>query len=135
MDSVYREKFSNAISFTIFLSLAFSYFVFLVFGLIFFASLALCVQAAEKKWEEKQQSMCHYDGWEFEKMLQEAEANMLRGIPTMEMGVEGSTMPGPAAAPPSATEEHVEKVKLPAPPAQGQGSSSTYFSLAVLQSS
>lgn len=59
-------------------------------------------------------------------MLQEAEANMLRGIPTIEVGVDGGTMPGAAAAPPSATEECVEKAKLSAPLAQGQRSSSTY---------
>lgn len=53
-------------------------------------------------------------------MLQEAEANMLRGIPSMEVAVEGGTMP------PSATEGRVEKPKLSAPSTQGQRSSYKY---------
>ncbi|MCJ8728335.1 hypothetical protein PDJAM_G00003210 [Pangasius djambal] len=76
------------------------------------------IEVAEKELEENQQSMCHYDRWKFEKMLQEAEANMLRGIPGMEVAVEGGIMPSPAAAPPSATEEQVEKPKASAPPTQ-----------------
>lgn len=35
--------------------------------------------------------MGHYDGQEFEKMLQEAEANMLRGIPNLEVPGEPET--------------------------------------------
>ncbi|XP_047010065.1 sickle tail protein homolog isoform X11 [Ictalurus punctatus] len=78
------------------------------------------IEAAEKEWEEKRQSMCHYDGGEFEKMLQEAEANMLRGIPSIEVAVDGGIMPSPAAASPAtpATEERVEKPKPSAPTTQ-----------------
>ncbi|XP_053477827.1 sickle tail protein isoform X2 [Ictalurus furcatus] len=78
------------------------------------------IEAAEKEWEGKRQSMCHYDGGEFEKMLQEAEANMLRGIPSIEVAVEGGIMPSPAAASPAtpATEERVEKPKPSAPTTQ-----------------
>ncbi|XP_053092156.1 sickle tail protein homolog isoform X4 [Pangasianodon hypophthalmus] len=76
------------------------------------------IEVAEKELEEKRQSMCHYDRWKFEKMLQEAESNMLRGIPGMEVAVEGGIMPSPAAAPHSATQERVEKPKASAPPTQ-----------------
>ncbi|XP_060777358.1 sickle tail protein homolog isoform X7 [Neoarius graeffei] len=76
------------------------------------------IEAAEKEWEEKRHSMCHYDGLEFEKMLQEAEANMLRGIPSMDVSVGGGILPSPAAAPPSTSEERVEKPKPSAPPTQ-----------------
>ncbi|KAI5620613.1 sickle tail protein-like isoform X3, partial [Silurus asotus] len=71
------------------------------------------IAVTEKEWEEKRQNMHHYDGFEFEKMLQEAEANMLKGTPSVD--VEDSIMPSPAAAPPSATEDRVEKPKPSAP--------------------
>ncbi|KAF5900003.1 sickle tail protein isoform X3, partial [Clarias magur] len=71
------------------------------------------IEAAEKEWEEKRQSLSHYDGLGFEKMLQEAEAKMLRGIPIMEGAVDG-IRPSPAAAPPPATEERVESPKTSA---------------------
>ncbi|XP_046704584.1 sickle tail protein isoform X4 [Silurus meridionalis] len=71
------------------------------------------IAAAEKEWEEKRQNMHHYDGFEFEKMLQEAEANMLKGTPSVD--VEDSIMPSPAAAPPCATEDRVEQPKPSAP--------------------
>lgn len=74
---------------------------------------------AEKEWEKKKQSMFHYDGWEFEKMLQEAEANILKGIPNTEVAVEGGIMPSPIAAPSPATEQQVKKCKPSAPPRQG----------------
>lgn len=60
--------------------------------------------------------MSHYDGGEFEKMLQEAEANMLRGIPSMEVIGEG----GMGVVPASAREARVEKPKASAPPTQGR---------------
>ncbi|XP_053349718.1 sickle tail protein isoform X2 [Clarias gariepinus] len=68
------------------------------------------IEAAEKEWEEKRQSLSHYDGLGFEKMLQEAEVKMLRGIPNMESSVDG-IRPSPVAAPPPATEEWVENPK------------------------
>ncbi|XP_058258772.1 sickle tail protein isoform X4 [Hemibagrus wyckioides] len=76
------------------------------------------IEAAEKEWEEKRQSMSHYDGGEFEKMLQEAEANMLRGIPSMEVIGEGCIRSSPAVVPASAREEREEKPKPSAPPTQ-----------------
>lgn len=35
--------------------------------------------------------MGHYDGKEFEKILQEAQVNMMKGIPCLEVGSEGET--------------------------------------------
>ncbi|XP_027861455.1 sickle tail protein homolog isoform X10 [Xiphophorus couchianus] len=45
----------------------------------------MSIEAAEKEWEEKRQNMGHYDGKEFEKILQEAQANMMKGIPSLEV--------------------------------------------------
>ncbi|XP_056155324.1 sickle tail protein homolog isoform X4 [Lampris incognitus] len=56
---------------------------------------AMSIEAAEREWEEKRQNMGHYDGKEFEKILQEAQANMMKGIPSL--GVEDSTTAPPAA--------------------------------------
>lgn len=55
-------------------------------------------KAAEKEWEEKRQNMGHYDGKEFEKILEEAQANMMKGIPNLE--IEDS-----AAVAPTVTEQ------------------------------
>uniref|UniRef100_A0A665X5V0 Si:ch211-285f17.1 n=1 Tax=Echeneis naucrates TaxID=173247 RepID=A0A665X5V0_ECHNA len=46
---------------------------------------AMSIEAAEKEWEERRQNMGHYDGKEFEKILQEAQANMMKGIPNLEV--------------------------------------------------
>ncbi|XP_034024304.1 sickle tail protein homolog [Thalassophryne amazonica] len=46
---------------------------------------AVFIEAAEKEWKEKRQNMGHYDGKEFEKILQEAQANMMKGIPSLEV--------------------------------------------------
>ncbi|XP_014904958.1 sickle tail protein homolog isoform X18 [Poecilia latipinna] len=45
----------------------------------------MSIEAAEKEWEEKRQNMGHYNGKEFEKILQEAQANMMKGIPSLEV--------------------------------------------------
>ncbi|XP_054672832.1 sickle tail protein homolog isoform X3 [Grus americana] len=42
-------------------------------------------QKAEKKWEEKRQNLDHYNGKEFEKLLEEAQANIMKSIPNLEM--------------------------------------------------
>lgn len=73
------------------------------------------LQAAEKEWEEKRQNMGHYDGQEFERMLQEAEANMLRGIPNLEVPSEPEGSP---AVVPASLEEVVEKNEPTAAPAE-----------------
>ncbi|XP_034562394.1 sickle tail protein homolog isoform X13 [Notolabrus celidotus] len=46
---------------------------------------AISIEAAEKEWEERRMNMGHYDGREFEKILQEAQANMMKGIPSLEV--------------------------------------------------
>ncbi|KAM9333030.1 sickle tail protein homolog isoform 2-T2 [Pholidichthys leucotaenia] len=46
---------------------------------------AVSIEAAEKEWEERRQNMGHYDRKEFEKILQEAQANMMKGIPCLEV--------------------------------------------------
>ncbi|XP_022622812.1 sickle tail protein homolog isoform X7 [Seriola dumerili] len=55
---------------------------------------AMSIEAAEKEWEERRQNMGHYDGKEFEKILQEAQANMMKGIPSLEV----EENPAPAAS-------------------------------------
>lgn len=52
----------------------------------YYSFTSFYLQAKEKEWEEKRQNMGHYDGKEFEKILQEAQANMMKGIPNI--GVE-----------------------------------------------
>ncbi|XP_038144918.1 sickle tail protein homolog isoform X7 [Cyprinodon tularosa] len=52
----------------------------------------MSIEAAEKEWEERRQNMGHYDGKEFDKILQEAQANMMKGIPNLEVE-EGQMMP------------------------------------------
>ena len=51
----------------------------------FLHSLALVLQKAERKWEEKRQNLDHYNGKEFEKLLEEAQANIMKSIPNLEM--------------------------------------------------
>ncbi|XP_076826348.1 sickle tail protein homolog isoform X3 [Brachyhypopomus gauderio] len=70
---------------------------------------ATSIEAAEKEWEEKRHNMTHYDGPKFERMLQEAEANMLREIPSLEVPSKGDNLPSPTAVPPTALEDMVEK--------------------------
>ncbi|XP_010154408.1 PREDICTED: sickle tail protein homolog isoform X3 [Eurypyga helias] len=54
---------------------------------------AVSIEKAEKKWEEKRQNLDHYNGKEFEKLLEEAQANIMKSIPNLEMP------PQPAAPP------------------------------------
>uniref|UniRef100_A0A3Q1EZX3 Actin interacting protein 3-like C-terminal domain-containing protein n=1 Tax=Acanthochromis polyacanthus TaxID=80966 RepID=A0A3Q1EZX3_9TELE len=58
---------------------------------------AMSIEAAEKEWEERRLNMGHYDGKEFEKILQEAQANMMKGIPNLEVE-ENSALPHADAA-------------------------------------
>ncbi|PKU32037.1 hypothetical protein llap_17659 [Limosa lapponica baueri] len=46
---------------------------------------AVATLKAEKKWEEKRQNLDHYNGKEFEKLLEEAQANIMKSIPNLEM--------------------------------------------------
>uniref|UniRef100_A0A8C5HSB7 Uncharacterized protein n=1 Tax=Gouania willdenowi TaxID=441366 RepID=A0A8C5HSB7_GOUWI len=58
-------------------------------------SRAMSIEAAEKEWEERRLNMGQYDGKEFEKLLLEAQVNMMKGIPSLE--VEENTTLSPAA--------------------------------------
>ncbi|XP_062983690.1 sickle tail protein homolog isoform X2 [Elgaria multicarinata webbii] len=60
---------------------------------------ALSIEKAEKKWEEKRQNRDHYNGKEFEKLLEEAQANIMKSIPNLEM-------------PPQATADTTEKLEV-----------------------
>ncbi|XP_071661333.1 sickle tail protein homolog isoform X6 [Patagioenas fasciata] len=64
---------------------------------------AVSIEKAEKKWEEKRQNLDHYNGKEFEKLLEEAQANIMKSIPNLEM-------PPQAAAPPKG--DTVEKMEV-----------------------
>ncbi|XP_015852941.1 sickle tail protein homolog isoform X23 [Peromyscus maniculatus bairdii] len=59
---------------------------------------------AERKWEEKRQNLEHYNGKEFEKLLEEAQANIMKSIPNLEMP--------PASGPVPKAEVSVDKLEL-----------------------
>ncbi|XP_031224986.1 sickle tail protein homolog isoform X3 [Mastomys coucha] len=59
---------------------------------------------AERKWEEKRQNLEHYNGKEFEKLLEEAQANIMKSIPNLEMP--------PASSPVSKGDAAVDKLEL-----------------------
>lgn len=52
--------------------------------------------------------MGHYDGKEFEKILQEAQANMMKGIPSLE--IEDSSAGAPAVAEQAGTQDPAESL-------------------------
>uniref|UniRef100_A0A8D0HH10 KIAA1217 n=1 Tax=Sphenodon punctatus TaxID=8508 RepID=A0A8D0HH10_SPHPU len=54
-------------------------------------SRALSIEKAEKKLEEKRQNLDHYNGKEFEKLLEEAQANIMKSIPNLEMPPQSAT--------------------------------------------
>ncbi|XP_034427797.1 sickle tail protein homolog isoform X9 [Hippoglossus hippoglossus] len=68
---------------------------------------AMSIEAAEKEWEERRQNLGHYNGKEFEKILQEAEANMMKGIPSLEVD-ENTALPPAASGEQAATHSLVE---------------------------
>ncbi|CAI5673062.1 unnamed protein product [Oreochromis niloticus] len=77
-------------------------------------SRAVSIKAAEKEWEERRQNMGHYDGKEFEKILQEAQANMMKGIPSLEVE-ENTALPAAGIV-----EEDIHNpVELPSEPQLG----------------
>ncbi|XP_053569916.1 sickle tail protein homolog isoform X1 [Bombina bombina] len=45
----------------------------------------MSIEEAERKFEEKRQNLDHYNGKEFEKMLEEAQANIMKSIPSLDM--------------------------------------------------
>ncbi|KAM9672392.1 sickle tail protein homolog isoform 2-T2 [Trichechus inunguis] len=54
---------------------------------------AVSIEKAERKWEEKRQNLDHYNGKEFEKLLEEAQANIMKSIPNLEMPPSSSSLP------------------------------------------
>ncbi|XP_059119653.1 sickle tail protein homolog isoform X6 [Peromyscus eremicus] len=65
---------------------------------------AVSIEKAERKWEEKRQNLEHYNGKEFEKLLEEAQANIMKSIPNLEMP--------PASGPVPKAEATVDKLEL-----------------------
>ncbi|NXY14315.1 SKT protein, partial [Atrichornis clamosus] len=59
---------------------------------------AVSIEKAEKKWEEKRQNLDHYNGKEFEKLLEEAQANIMKSIPNLEMPAQPAALPKGDAA-------------------------------------
>ncbi|XP_053717059.1 sickle tail protein homolog isoform X12 [Synchiropus splendidus] len=69
-------------------------------------SRAISIEAAEKEWEERRQNMGQFDGKEFDKILQEAQANMMKGLPPLEVqecppqqNADSTKTPSPVASP------------------------------------
>uniref|UniRef100_A0A286XIV8 KIAA1217 n=1 Tax=Cavia porcellus TaxID=10141 RepID=A0A286XIV8_CAVPO len=62
------------------------------------------IEKAERKWEEKRQNLEHYNGKEFEKLLEEAQANIMKSIPNLEMP--------PASGPPPKGDASVDKPEM-----------------------
>ncbi|XP_070457141.1 sickle tail protein homolog isoform X37 [Equus przewalskii] len=65
---------------------------------------AVSIEKAERKWEEKRQNLDHYNGKEFEKLLEEAQANIMKSIPNLEMP--------PASGPQPKGDAPVDKLDL-----------------------
>ncbi|XP_046922432.1 sickle tail protein homolog isoform X1 [Lynx rufus] len=65
---------------------------------------AVSIEKAERKWEEKRQNLDHYNGKEFEKLLEEAQANIMRSVPNLEMP--------PALGPQPKGDAPVDKLEL-----------------------
>ncbi|XP_036893088.1 sickle tail protein homolog isoform X14 [Sturnira hondurensis] len=65
---------------------------------------AVSIEKAERKWEEKRQNLDHYNGKEFEKLLEEAQANIMKSIPNLEMS--------PASGPQPKGDAAIDKLEL-----------------------
>nr|XP_046212176.1 sickle tail protein homolog [Oncorhynchus gorbuscha] len=59
---------------------------------------AMSIEVAEKEWEERRQNLGQYNGREFERILNEAQANMMKGIPSLDVPSEGDASTAPSAA-------------------------------------
>ncbi|XP_017596920.1 PREDICTED: sickle tail protein homolog isoform X8 [Corvus brachyrhynchos] len=85
---------------------------------------AVSIEKAEKKWEEKRQNLDHYNGKEFEKLLEEAQANIMKSIPNLEMPPQPAVLPKGDAAEklevseeaPDAEQDNDKLTKSPPPP-------------------
>ncbi|NXO81062.1 SKT protein, partial [Sitta europaea] len=85
---------------------------------------AVSIEKAEKKWEEKRQNLDHYNGKEFEKLLEEAQANIMKSIPNLEMPSQPAALPKGDAAEklevseeaPDGEQDNDKLTKSPPPP-------------------
>ncbi|NXT97680.1 SKT protein, partial [Buphagus erythrorhynchus] len=85
---------------------------------------AVSIEKAEKKWEEKRQNLDHYNGKEFEKLLEEAQANIMKSIPNLEMPPQPAALPKGDAAEklevseeaPGGEQDNDKLTKSPPPP-------------------
>ncbi|NWI85268.1 SKT protein, partial [Pitta sordida] len=85
---------------------------------------AVSIEQAEKKWEEKRQNLDHYNGKEFEKLLEEAQANIMKSIPNLEMPPQPAVLPKGDAAEklevseevPDGEQDNDKLTKSPPPP-------------------
>ncbi|XP_027607534.2 sickle tail protein homolog isoform X3 [Pipra filicauda] len=85
---------------------------------------AVSIEKAEKKWEEKRQNLDHYNGKEFEKLLEEAQANIMKSIPNLEMPPQSAALPKGDAAEklevseelPDGEQDNDKLTKSPPPP-------------------
>ncbi|NWT89011.1 SKT protein, partial [Lanius ludovicianus] len=85
---------------------------------------AVSIEKAEKKWEEKRQNLDHYNGKEFEKLLEEAQANIMKSIPNLEMPPQPALLPKGDAAEklevseeaPDGEQDNDKLTKSPPPP-------------------
>ncbi|XP_050167872.1 sickle tail protein homolog isoform X13 [Myiozetetes cayanensis] len=85
---------------------------------------AVSIEKAEKKWEEKRQNLDHYNGKEFEKLLEEAQANIMKSIPNLEMPPQPTALPKGDAAEklevseevPDGEQDNDKLTKSPPPP-------------------
>ncbi|XP_019788980.1 sickle tail protein homolog isoform X8 [Tursiops truncatus] len=85
---------------------------------------AVSIEKAERKWEEKRQNLDHYNGKEFEKLLEEAQANIMKSIPNLEMPPASGPQPKgdapvdklePSEDPPN-SEQDLDKLGAKSPP-------------------
>ncbi|XP_067559206.1 sickle tail protein homolog isoform X8 [Pseudorca crassidens] len=85
---------------------------------------AVSIEKAERKWEEKRQNLDHYNGKEFEKLLEEAQANIMKSIPNLEMPPASGPQPKgdapvdklePSEDPPD-SEQDLDKLGAKSPP-------------------
>ncbi|NXT83685.1 SKT protein, partial [Zapornia atra] len=85
---------------------------------------AVSIEKAEKKWEEKRQNLDHYNGKEFEKLLEEAQANIMKSIPNLEMPHQPAAVPkgdaveklGASEEVPDGEQDNDKLTKSPPPP-------------------
>ncbi|XP_041423349.1 sickle tail protein isoform X13 [Xenopus laevis] len=81
---------------------------------------AVSIEEAERKFEEKRQNLDHYNGKEFEKMLEEAQANIMKAIPSLEVPAQPQKVEIvdklEVTEVNTKTEQDNDKIKSPPPP-------------------